>query len=241
MTLSLTDARATRDAAWTAHYEGAKRGLAAHRHTGGRTVEKRRAMRGLHSPLPGHVDEGTGHDGYVDELLRCPPVALRFAPTDATARRIIGSATAFQDRVAVCPGRAVERGHPGGQRARSLSLRSTVVSCMEAAAGQAATAAERLEVLQEALAVERALPAEVRQTLRAMRGELPWRELTGREGRIDAKTWTRRQDRARQAVREELLARSEGKRCLETREADAFVWGDASLAAPVAGAPRVDW
>ena len=191
MNLSLTEARATRDAAWTAHYNGAKLGLAAHRHTGGRTVEQRRAMRGLHSPLSAHVDEGTGHDGYVDALLRCPPAALRFAPTDATARRIVGSATAFQQRVSSCPGMSAP-GAPGGRRKRTLSLGSEVVSCLEAAAGPEATAAEQLVVLQEAMALDRALPTEVRQTLRAMRGELPWRELTGREGRIDAKTWTRK-------------------------------------------------
>ena len=191
--LSLTDARSNREQAWKALYLGAMAGCRAHRATGKRTAEARRA-KGGNLPLPGHVDEMTGHDGFVDAALR-NPVAFRFQPTAANARRIVGSATAFQARVAQRPAMAAP-GMP--QRAKPERL-AKAVDVREAS--WELDPAKRLEVLEEAAAILGSLPEADRETLARFRAGL------GAPDGVEPAAWRKRLSRARDAARQAIADR----------------------------------
>lgn len=187
-----------REEGWRLLYKGAMLGCRGHRATGKRTAEARKASRGFSTPLPGHVSEETAHDGFVDAALRAP-VALRWAPTGKTARRIVGSATAFQARVANRPAMAA----PGvPQRLRTTALeRSLTVRQMEAQ-GWCADPAERLATLEEAAAILGSLTEGDRETLARHRAGL------GAPDGVKPAAWRKRLSRARDAARAAIADRA---------------------------------
>lgn len=197
-TLTLPTALENREEAWEALYNGAMAGCRAHRATGSRTAEARKARKGLALPLPAHVDEATGHDGFVDAALKVPS-ALRYAPTGGTARRIVGSATAFQARVAVRPAMAAP-GVPQRSKPTPLAKAHTVREL--AAKGWEADPALRLETLEEAAAILASLPEADRETLRRHR------EGEGAPEGVKPAAWRKRLSRARDAARAAVADRA---------------------------------
>jgi hypothetical protein len=58
-------------------------------------------------PLPRYIDAAVAWDGVADELLKLPPAALRYAPTEETRRRIVQAPIRRQWEAERSPTRAV--------------------------------------------------------------------------------------------------------------------------------------
>ncbi len=178
--------------AWNELYTGTMRGAGAHRRTGLRTV-KARTSGALCAPLERHVTEETAHCAFASLFAMLPPVAGRYAPTAETRRKLIGGTMARQQQVS----ENVRDSATGDERGRrekpmlSLSRSSVGFNLPD----NSETPEERIERIEETLAiVGRLLPVQ-RRVLEMMRGE---RTIPPH---ISKRTWRRWREYTLDAIR----------------------------------------
>ena len=143
---------------------------AQHRKTGHSTSDGRKY--GAHCPLPEHVCEADAQDGLINGLLLEGGGKLPDEPTAEARRRALAGVYAQQRTVATVPSyRDTGRYGIGGVRILSMS-ESAIRRRLEAQAD--IMRLDRLEVLEEKVAILYSLPLELREVaLQARAGEGP--------------------------------------------------------------------
>lgn len=158
---------------------------AAHRATGVAKAALRRTSAPM--PLPRYIDAAVAWDAVADELLKLPPAALRYAPTEQTRRRIVQAPIRRQWAAERSPARAVT----GSSRGEGFAAYGADVP--DAASDYCPL--EELEVREAVATVMANLPVKHRETAARML------DGAGAPEGVNPSTWRTRVSEMREAFR----------------------------------------